>query len=84
MIEDILFQKFEEYDTIIIQRHERPDLDALGSQIGLKLTLKNRFPNKKIYAVGDSSRRYSFIGAMDLIDDSKFNWLRMKFCNFDI
>ncbi len=81
MIEDILFQKFEEYDTIIIQRHERPDLDALGSQIGLKLTLKNRFPNKKIYAVGDSSRRYSFIGAMDLIDDSKYTNALVVICD---
>ena len=72
MIEDILFEKIEQYDTIIIHRHERPDLDALGSQLGLKLTLKNRFPNKNIYAVGDPSRRYSFIGSMDLIDDSKF------------
>ncbi len=72
MIEDILFEKIEQYDTIIIHRHERPDLDALGSQLGLKITLKNRFPNKNIYAVGDPSRRYSFIGSMDLIDDSKF------------
>lgn len=73
MIEDILFEKFEEYNTIIIHRHERPDLDALGSQIGLKLVLKHKFPNKKIYAVGDSSRRYGFIGYMDLIDDSEYN-----------
>ncbi len=72
MLEDILFKKIEEYDTIIIHRHERPDLDALGSQIGLKLTLKNKFPNKNIYAVGDSSRRYNFIGHMDLIDDDKY------------
>ena len=26
----------EAYDTIIIQRHSRPDGDAMGSQIGLK------------------------------------------------
>ena len=72
MIEDILFEKFEQYDTIIIHRHERPDLDALGSQIGLKLTLKNKFPNKKIYAVGDPSRKYGFIGKLDLIDDKEY------------
>ena len=72
MIEDILFEKFEQYDTIIIHRHERPDLDALGSQIGLKLTLKNKFPNKKIYAVGDPSRKYGFIGQLDLIDDKEY------------
>lgn len=73
MLEDVLFEKFEQYNTIIIHRHERPDLDALGSQIGLKLTLQNRFPNKKIYAVGDASRRYGFIGKLDLIDDIEYN-----------
>ncbi len=72
MIEDILFEKIEQYETIIIERHERPDLDALGSQIGLKIALKDKFPNKKIYAVGDSSRRYNFLGSMDLIKDDEY------------
>ncbi len=81
MIIEKLFQKIEEYETIIIQRHERPDLDALGSQIGLKLTLKHRFPNKKIYAVGDASRRYGFIGGMDLIDDEKFRGALCIICD---
>ena len=73
MLQDILFQKIEAYDTIIIHRHERPDGDALGSQIGLALALKTRYPNKNIYCVGDASRRYGFIGYMDLIEDSKYS-----------
>lgn len=69
----LLLEKIEEYQTIIIHRHQRPDLDALGSQIGLKLTLKNKYPNKEIYAVGDESVKYGFIGQMDEISDEKYN-----------
>ena len=67
-----LFNKIEEYDTIIIHRHNRPDLDAIGSQRGLALTLKENFPNKEIYMVGDMSDRYAFLGEMDIIDDAKY------------
>ena len=42
-----------DFDTIIIHRHSNPDMDAIGSQFGLKYILKEEFPNKKIYCVGD-------------------------------
>lgn len=64
-----LFQKIKEYDTIIIHRHSRPDLDALGSQRGLALVLKYAYPNKAIYMVGDMSSRYQFLGDMDEVSD---------------
>ena len=32
-----ILAKIKEYDTIIIHRHMKPDPDALGSQVGLKL-----------------------------------------------
>lgn len=73
MEEKELFEKIKEYNTIIIHRHSRPDLDALGSQIGLRDILKFNFPNKNIYVVGDISNKYSFIGNMDNIDDSTYN-----------
>ena len=31
-----ILDTISKYDTIIISRHSRPDLDALGSQLGLK------------------------------------------------
>ena len=31
-----ILEKIKAYDTIIIHRHQRPDPDAIGSQIGLK------------------------------------------------
>ncbi len=73
MLEKELFAKIEEYDTIIIHRHTRPDLDALGAQLGLAYTLKSAYPCKHIYVVGDSSLKYGFIGKMDLIADEVFD-----------
>lgn len=73
MTELELFKKIEQYNTIIIHRHSRPDLDALGSQLGLKIALKNKYPKKNIYAVGDESAKYGFIGDMDVISDDTYN-----------
>lgn len=62
----------KKYDSIIISRHNKPDLDALGSQLGLKEIIKENFKNKKVYAVGDMSRE-CFLGTMDEIDDEIYN-----------
>lgn len=61
----------KKYDTIIIHRHNNPDGDALGSQIGLKHIIKDTFPHKSVYVVGDASRRYGFMedSTMDEIAD---------------
>lgn len=72
MLVEELFNKIEKYDTIIIHRHSRPDLDALGSQRGLALVLKEAYPTKKIYMVGDMSSRYAFLGKMDEITDAVY------------
>ena len=47
-----ILEKIIEFDTIIVHRHKRPDGDCMGTQAGLVHTLRNSFPNKKIYAVG--------------------------------
>lgn len=51
----------ERYDRIIIHRHKNPDGDALGSQLGLYHILKDSYPEKEIYTVGDLTPRYSFM-----------------------
>lgn len=56
-----LFEAIKKYDRIIIHRHSNPDGDALGSQIGLKNIIKENFPEKEVYTVGDSSVRFSFM-----------------------
>lgn len=67
-----LIKNIEEYETIIIHRHSRPDGDALGSQIGLREVLKTTYSKKRIFAVGDLNSKYNFIGDMDIIDKSEY------------
>lgn len=69
-----LVEEIKKHDTIIIHRHSNPDGDALGSQIGLKNIIKENFPEKEVYAVGDSSVRYGFMegSEMDEIPDEKY------------
>lgn len=66
-----IFKKIIEYEKIIIHRHTFPDLDAYGSQLGLKEILKINFPNKKIYIVGDDNK-YLFENKMDNINDDEY------------
>lgn len=63
------------YDTIIIHRHSNPDGDALGSQIGLWHLIRENFPDKQVYKVGDAAKRYAFMAdsAMDELLDSAYD-----------
>jgi phosphoesterase RecJ-like protein len=69
-----LLEKIKEYDTIVIHRHNNPDGDAIGSQVGLKNVIKENFPEKTVYVVGDMTARYAFMegSEMDEIDDSVY------------
>lgn len=69
-----VIEAIEKYDRIIIHRHSNPDGDAIGSQVGLKNILKENFPEKEIYTVGDASKRYGFIedSATDTIPDEYY------------
>ena len=71
---EALYQEIKVSNTIILHRHSRPDGDALGSQIGLKHLLKENFPEKQIYVVGDDAGFYDFMEdcAMDQIPDSTY------------
>lgn len=73
MFEEIL-QAIQEYPRIIIHRHTTPDGDAMGSQIGLKNIIKDNFPDKEVYIVGDDPKRFAFMdgAVMDEIDDSVY------------
>ena len=64
----------EKFDTIIIHRHSRPDGDAMGSQLGLKHIIKENYPQKTVYAVGDEARFFGFMedSVMDTIPDSAY------------
>jgi phosphoesterase RecJ-like protein len=65
-----IYEKIKEFNKIIIHRHTRPDGDALGAQIGLKESIKETFPDKQVFAVGDENDRYRFIGEVDDVNDN--------------
>ncbi len=68
-----IYKLIKKYDSIAIARHVGADIDALGSQIGLKEVIKNTFPNKNVYAIGAYSSRFKFVGNLDKEDDIDFD-----------
>lgn len=73
MFQSIL-KEIKRFDRIIIHRHSKPDGDAIGSQVGLKHIIRENFPEKEVYVVGDPAGHYSFIpdSAMDEISDDLY------------
>ena len=69
-----ILTEIKKYNRIILHRHNKPDGDALGSHIGLKHILKENFPEKEIYVVGDEAGHYSFMDdcIMDEISDDLY------------
>ena len=65
-----ILEKIEEYDTIIVSRHIRPDGDAVGSTKGLTKLLRDTYPEKKIYLVNEEYSDYlAFLGGEDAVSD---------------
>lgn len=62
----------QQYQTIIIHRHKSPDPDALGSQGGLAELLRQSYPEKKIYQVGEAVGGLGFLITMDEIPDEAY------------
>lgn len=62
------------YDRIIIHRHNNPDGDAIGSQVGLKHLILENFKCKEVYTVGDAAGRYAFMAdsTVDIIPDEYY------------
>lgn len=71
----------EQYDTIIIHRHVRPDPDALGSQGALSEMIKNAYPDKKVYVVGDEDPSLTFLNRMDDISDRAYDGALVIVCD---
>ena len=70
-----LVDAIKKYDRIIIHRHSHPDGDALGSQLGLRQLIKDNYPGKTVYVVGDAAGRYAFMAGsvMDELPDSAYD-----------
>ena len=69
-----IINAIKKYHTVIIHRHHHPDGDALGSQIGMKHIIRENFPEKQVFCVGDDAGFYGFMddSVMDEIPDSAY------------
>ncbi|MBM7644804.1 phosphoesterase RecJ-like protein [Scopulibacillus daqui] len=81
MILEEIFKAIESYDTIIIHRHIRPDPDAIGSQGGLACFIKDNYPEKKVYAVGEEVPSLTFLNRMDQIEDDVYSGALVIVCD---
>lgn len=70
-----IYKRIKKADEIIIARHVGPDPDALGSSFALKEMILKTFPNKKVYTVGCSCKKFDFMGKVDKIKDINYNAL---------
>lgn len=68
-----IIKLIKKYDSIVIARHIGGDIDALGSQIGLKEVIKATYPGKNVYAVGAYASRFKFVGSLDKEDEIDFD-----------
>lgn len=64
-----IYKEIKKYPVIVIARHIGADPDALGSQFALRELIKNKFPSKQVYAIGNPSNRFKFMGGLDKIDE---------------
>jgi phosphoesterase RecJ-like protein len=72
-IQEEILQKIKSYSRIIIHRHQRPDPDAIGSQVGLAEILRASFPDKEVYQVGESVEGLEFLAEMQPIEDQLYD-----------
>ena len=64
-----ILEKIKEYQTIVIARHIGVDPDAMASQVALRDSIKLTFPDKKVYATGQGSTKFTYLGKLDKIDN---------------
>lgn len=60
-----IFEEIKKYDKIVIARHIGVDPDALASQVALRDAIRLTFPNKQVFAVGNSSSKFGYFPKLD-------------------
>ncbi len=63
-----IYKEIKKYDEIVIARHTGPDPDAICSQIALRDSIKETFPNKKVYAVGAGVAKFKKFGNLNKVN----------------
>lgn len=67
---NILFEKIKKAEIITIFRHQFPDMDALGSQWGLRTWIQDTFPSKQVYCLGENNHLCNQLQvSMDIVED---------------
>lgn len=69
-----IYKAILKYDRIVVFRHQLPDFDALGTQMGLVVWLKDNFPKKEIHFLGDDHVTFTprLYPPMEILDDAWF------------
>ncbi|VDG19214.1 DHH family phosphoesterase [Lactiplantibacillus mudanjiangensis] len=67
-----IFNLIKQAKTIIIHRHQRPDPDAIGSQLGMAEIIKTSFPDKKVLAPGKQYHGFDWLGQMDTVTEADY------------
>ncbi len=80
-MKETIIQLIEEYETIIIHRHERPDPDAYGSQAGLGQIIKHSFPEKKVLLAGEEEESLNYLARLDDISDEAYKGALVIVCD---
>ena len=60
-----IYEKIKSYNNIVIARHVGVDPDAMASAIALKESISLTFPSKNVYAIGNGTVKFNFIGSLD-------------------
>lgn len=67
-----IYQQIQKYDTIVIARHIGADPDALGSSIALRDSIRETFPNKKVYTIGYPASKFKYLGDLDRFTEDMY------------
>lgn len=70
-----IYKYIKKYNNIVIARHIGVDPDAMASQIALRDSIKLTFPEKNVYAVGNGSNKFSYLGKLDKLEEPLQNAL---------
>ncbi|WP_029608408.1 DHH family phosphoesterase [Mycoplasma simbae] len=70
----VAIDAIKKYKNIVIFHHTRPDGDCLGSQHGLAQMIRDNFPDKNVYTIGDNVGTYDFMNYhFDPVETIDFN-----------